>query len=237
MSSDPQISIVVPTYREAENLPELVGRIADHLRPTETLFEIVIVDDSSPDETVDVCHRLRYSHPVRLLRRENERGLATAVLHGLRNARGEFLVVMDADLSHPPETIYDLVAALRGGAEFAIGSRYVEGGTTSDDWGRFRRLNSGVATLFARGLTQASDPLAGFFALRRSTFERCRNLRPIGYKIGLELIVRSGCREIAEIPIGFRDRTRGGSKLTLGQQILYLRHLARLYRAKAPWAG
>lgn len=226
----PDVTVVVPTYREAENLPRLVWRLALALDGAGLTAEILIVDDDSPDRTAEVCRGLAGVFPVRLIVRRGERGLATAVLRGLREARGRTLVVMDADLSHPPEAIPKLVAALDGGADFAIGSRYVAGGSVDADWGRFRRLNSKAATLLARGLTSARDPLAGFFALRRETFRQCRGLDPVGYKIGLELLVKSGARLVSEVPIAFRDRTRGDSKLTAAQQWLYLRHLGRLYR-------
>jgi dolichol-phosphate mannosyltransferase len=171
---------------------------------------------------------------VRLITRTSERGLATAVIRGLGEARGEVLAVMDADLSHPPEALPRLVAAAcEPSTHFVIGSRYVQGGAIDRSWSLFRRLNSSVASLLARGLTRARDPMAGFFALRRTTFERAAKLRPLGYKIGLELLVRCRCRRVVEIPIEFQDRIHGESKLSLKQQALYLRHLARLYAFKA----
>jgi dolichol-phosphate mannosyltransferase len=195
--------------------------------------EIVIVDDNSPDGTPAVCARLAEEHPVRLLVRETERGLSSAVVHGLHHARGDVLVVMDADLSHPPEKVPELVAALRDeSVDFVIGSRYVQGGTTAEDWGVLRWLNSKVATLLAWPLTSAADPMAGFFALRRTTFGAARSLDPIGYKIGLELLVKTGCRSVKEVPIAFANRLHGTSKLTLKEQVNYLRHLKRLYEAR-----
>jgi dolichol-phosphate mannosyltransferase len=115
------------------------------------------------------------------------------------------------------------------GADFVIGSRYVQGGSTSDDWGFLRWLNSRVATWLARPLVTARDPMAGFFAVRRSTFEQGREFNPVGYKIALELIVKCGCEKVVEVPIHFEDRRYGESKLTLKQQLLYLQHLRRLY--------
>ena len=234
----PDVSVVVPTYREAENLPELIARLAAAADAAGLSWEALIVDDDSRDGTEAVCERLAKTHPVRLILRKNERGLATAAVRGLSEGRGAVLCVMDADLSHPPEALPDLVAAVagadgRGGADFAIGSRYVPGGRIDAGWGRFRQLNSKVATRLARGLTDAADPLAGFFALRRETFAACGPLDPVGYKIGLELLVKCGARTVREVPITFRDRTRGSSKLTLGQQLAYLRHLGKLYAFNA----
>jgi dolichol-phosphate mannosyltransferase len=192
----------------------------------------VIVDDNSPDATPQICAELAKRFPVRLEVRAGERGLSSAVVHGLKSARGDTLVVMDADLSHPPEKIAELLQALDAGADFVIGSRYVRGGTTAEGWGLFRWLNSKVATLLARPLTGARDPMAGFFALRRTTFEAARDLDPIGYKIGLELLVKCRCREVREVPIHFENRLHGTSKLSVKEQINYLRHLKRLYEFK-----
>jgi len=229
----PDVSVVVPTFREAENLPLLVPRIAAALAEAGLTGEILVVDDDSADGTVEVCERLAADHPVRLLVRKGERGLSGAVVHGLRAARGETLVVMDADLSHPPESIPALVAAVAPGrAEFALGSRYVAGGRTEEGWGLFRWVNSKVATVLARPLTGASDPMSGFFALRRERFEAAAPLNPVGYKIGLELIVKCRCSAVEELPIFFRDRRHGASKLTLKEQFDYLRHLRRLYEFK-----
>src|SRR5206468_1320118 len=117
-------------------------------------------------------------------------------------------------------------------ADFVVGSRYASGGTTADDWGFLRALNSRIATLLARPLTSIKDPMSGFFALPQSVFRRAENPSPLGYKIGLELLVRCRCENVVEVPIHFANRLHGESKLTLGQQLLYLQHLTRLYRFK-----
>ena len=223
-------SVIIPTYREAENLVVLIPRVAAALASANLQGEIVIVDDNSPDDTRAVCARLVEHYPVRLLVREAERGLSSAVVHGMRAAAGEALVVMDADLSHPPESIPKLVAALHDrDVDFVIGSRYIPGGSTAEDWGVLRWMNSKIATLLAWPLSSVGDPMAGFFALRRATFASARQLDPIGYKIGLELIVKCGCRTVREVPIAFANRLHGTSKLSFTEQINYLRHLKRLY--------
>jgi dolichol-phosphate mannosyltransferase len=154
------------------------------------------------------------------------------VLDGMKRAAGDILICMDADLSHPPEALPQMVRKLQEGADFVIGSRYVQGGSTSDDWGFLRWLNSRVATLLARPLTGARDPMAGFFAFRRSTFAAGRDFNPVGYKIGLEFIVKCRCERVVEVPIHFEDRQLGKSKLTARQQLLYIKHLRRLYTFK-----
>lgn len=226
------VSVIVPTFREAENIPVLVPRIAAALEKAGLSGEIIIVDDNSPDATSQVCAELSAKYPVHLEIRTSERGLSSAVIHGLRQAKGDFLVVMDADLSHPAEKIPELVQALRNGADFVIGSRYVQGGGTAEGWGLFRWLNSKAATVMAWPLSPASDPMAGFFGLSRTTFAGAANLDPVGYKIGLELIVKCACKNIQEVPILFENRLHGSSKLSLKEQINYLRHLKRLYEFK-----
>lgn len=231
MNNTPEISIVVPTFREAESLPLLIDRIALLRKTSGIELELLIIDDDSRDGT-EALIAARSEPWLQLFVRTLDRGLSQAVLFGLKRARGEILVVMDADLSHPPEVIPEMLAALRSGADFVLGSRYVHGGTTAEGWGLFRFLNSKVATYLARPLTRVSDPMSGFFALPRAVFERAENPSPLGYKIGLELLVRCRCRAVREIPIHFSNRVRGESKLTLEQQLLYVRHLARLYRFK-----
>jgi dolichol-phosphate mannosyltransferase len=227
------VSVVIPAYREAANLIVLIPQIAGELDRAKLRGEIIVVDDDSRDGTDAVCAHLAKGAAVRLITRTAERGLATAVIAGLRAAAGETLVVMDADLSHPASAIGRLVAECQTpGVDFVIGSRYVRGGSVDRGWSAFRRWNSRIASLLARGLTAACDPMAGFFAIRRSTFDRATALRPLGYKIGLELLVRCRCQTVREIPIDFHDRVHGQSKLSLAQQWLYLRHLGRLYVAK-----
>jgi dolichol-phosphate mannosyltransferase len=230
----PDVSVIVPTFCEAENLPVLVPQIVAALASTGWRAEILIVDDDSPDDTVEVCGQLASEYPLRLEVRTGERGLSSAVIHGMNVAQGAVLLVLDADLSHPPDKIPELIQTLRQpDTDFVIGSRYVVGGDADADWGIYRWLNSRIATLLAWPLTTAKDPMAGFFAIRRATFEAARNdLDPIGYKIGLELLVKCQCRSVKEVPIHFRDRLHGESKLTWSERVNYLRHLKRLYDSK-----
>ena len=231
--SFPSVSVVVPTYKEAENLPLLIDRLARLRADAIPDLELLIMDDNSPDGTDGVIAS-RALPWVRLVVRTANRGLSPAVIDGLSLARNEVVVVMDADLSHPPERIPDLVKALEEGHEFAIGSRYVAGASTDLSWGAFRWLNSKVAALLARPFTRVSDPMSGFFAFRRSLLERTDALNPIGYKIGLELLVKCGVRRVAEIPIHFARRQKGESKLSLKEQLRYLQHLRRLFIYRFP---
>jgi dolichol-phosphate mannosyltransferase len=139
---------------------------------------------------------------------------------------------MDADLSHMPTAIPIFYEAIQSGAEFVIGSRYISGGSTDDKWTVYRYLNSKVASLLARPLVSLSDPMSGYFALPRSLMERCDELSPVGYKIGLEIIIKCKPMNLKEIPIHFRTRMLGESKLSVKQQALYLIHLYYLYKHK-----
>ncbi len=226
----PLVSVVVPTYHEVANLPRLVPRVAAAMSGAGLAWEMVVVDDDSRDGTVEVCADLATRFPVRFVVRRGERGLATAVLAGFRAAAGDPLVVMDADLSHPPETIPTLVAAVREGrGDLVFGSRYLAGASTDERWSVGRRVNSWLATRLARPLSSATDPMSGFFALSRATLATAAPLSPVGYKLGLELCVKcEGCR-VLEVPIHFAARTLGTSKLGVREGLRYLRHLVRLY--------
>jgi dolichol-phosphate mannosyltransferase len=222
------LSIIVPTYKEVLNIPHLLSRI-DKLRRTSGLdCEVLFMDDDSADGSVEAVEKSGYDF-ARIIVRKQNRGLSPAVIDGLRLASNPVLVCMDCDLSHPVEKIPSMVLALASGQEMVLGSRYVPGGSTSDDWGVLRWLNSRIATILARPLTRVKDPMSGFFALRKSDFSRARDLNPVGYKIGLELIVRCGFENVGEIPIGFIDRVHGESKLTMKEQLRYIKHLRRLY--------
>jgi dolichol-phosphate mannosyltransferase len=224
----PAVGVVVPTYHEVQNIPLLVERLRAVREETGWKIDLLFVDDNSGDGSEQLVQALNL-HWVKMVVRTTDRGLSQSVLDGLYRSSADFLVVMDADLSHPPESIPHLILALENGADFAVGSRFVEGGSTDDDWGMFRWLNSRIATLLAMPLSRLKDPMSGFFALRRSTFLRGQDFNPVGYKIGLELFIKCGCIRPVEIAIHFSDRRFGKSKLSLREQLKYLQHIRRLY--------
>src|SRR5919197_135045 len=196
------ISVIVPTYNEAGPLPLLVERLAAAMSRE---WELVVVDDGSPDGTADIAEQLAPKRPVR-----------------------DVLVVMDADLSHPPEVVPDLVRALDDGADLAVGSRYVRGGKTMD-WPLRRRIVSRVACYMGNALVPVRDATSGFFAIRRSAIDGVR-LNAIGFKIGFEVIARSRAKKIVEVPYTFRDRELGKSKFgrrEIGQYVVQLGIVAR----------
>lgn len=230
------LSVIVPTYNERENIPDLVDRtlkVFDHLgEPGELLF----VDDNSPDGTAELIRTLAAergeAERVRVMMRTADRGLAKAVVAGLDAVRGDVAAVMDADLSHPPEVLAALLGAIRAGADVAVASRYVPGGGT-EGWPLRRRFISRVACWLARGITRVKDATSGYFALRREALAGV-GIKPRGYKIGLEVLAQLRGARVAEVPFVFRDRRYGSSKLSGAVMGAYLVQLATLYRARFP---
>lgn len=230
-----RISIIVPTLREVANLHTLVSRIAAAL--SGRAYEVIIVDDDSRDGTEQLCADLAKTYPVRcIVRTDPVDGLGGAVLLGLREARGDIFVVMDADLQHPPERLPALIEPIENGsAEFAVGSRCVEGGSTSGDWPLSRRFTSWVAkTLASNFAGNLQDVMSGYFALPRAVFERGEHLAPLGFKIGLELMCKCRVTKLVEVPIHFGARSAGESKLDTREKFRFLEHLSRLYDFRFP---
>src|SRR6266516_3599958 len=220
------VSIIVPTLNEEENIIPLVSQMAESAVP---FREILFVDDHSTDGTRDKIRGLAHNQSIRLIEQDEAAvGLAGAIMSGARAAQGEILLVMDADLSHPPERIGDLLAPLFvGKADLVVGSRYVKGGSTPG-WPIWRRMVSRVGAALAYPLTGLHDSMCGFFAISRS---RLLELAPetSGFKIVFETMVRAGgALRVREIPITFRERIRGRSKMSLG---IALRFFFRWVRA------
>ncbi len=235
MLSEPmRVSVIVPAFREGPNIRPLTERVFAALAEAGLEGELIIVDDNSRDGTEEAVAELAGRYPVRVVVRRDERGLSSAVLRGFAEANHEMLVVLDGDLQHPPEAIPQLVAALRGGADFVIATRYAAGGSLAEGWPWHRRMMSLFAGLLARPLTPLSDPMSGFFAVRREAVRAARDLSPLGFKIALEVYVKAGCRRPGEVPIAFGTRAAGESKLGAGEVGRYLHHLHRLYRHRWP---
>ncbi len=230
-----EVSLIIPTLNEAANLTPLAERIDAAMRGRR--YEVLIIDDNSRDNTSTVCEQLSRRFPLRLVVRLHPKdGLSGAVLHGMAQARGKILVVMDADLQHPPEKLSEIVFPLeRNEADFVIGSRYVKGGSIEAGWSPYRAINSWVATVLARPFAgKVRDPMSGFIALRRADYQQAKRLTPLGYKIGLELLCKTKAKRVLEVPIHFSKRAAGESKLSLKEQFRYLEHLSRLYDFSYP---
>ena len=225
------LSVIIPTYNERGAVPELLDRLTATFDHGGLDAEVVVVDDGSPDGTADLVEDLADRYPVRVLRRPGKLGLASAVLDGLKMARGDLIAVMDADLSHPPEALVPMVEAIeRDGADLAVGSRYVPTGGM-EDWPWSRQLVSKVANALTWGLTPVHDATSGFFIVRRAALEGVP-LNPIGFKIGLEVIARARYQRCVEVPYVFTDRKHGFSKFTSREVLSFLKQLAILYSEK-----
>ena len=222
------LSIIVPTYNEKNNLIKLVPRLFDVLKKHDIQGELIIVDDDSPDGTAKVAESLKSRYNVNVIVRKNERGLPSAVIKGIENANGDILCVMDADLSHPPEVIPKMLTHIeKGDAELVVGSRLVKGGGI-ENWTMKQKVVSKCASLIARPLTKVKDPMSGFFMLRRDVVEGVE-LKPKGYGLGLEIIVKGNYKHLIEVPYVFRNRAYGESKLGAKTGKYHLSHALRLY--------
>ena len=225
------ISLVLPTYNEAANIRSLVEGIDGVLQSMP--HEIIIVDDDSPDQTWKVAMSLALHLPaVRVIRREGKRGLSSAVIDGFNVARGTVLAVMDADGQHDPILLLKMLKLIEADADLVIGSRYIEGGSVGD-WVGDRRILSRAGTLLARNLSRVpvTDPLAGFFMLKADLYREIRySLKPAGFKILLEILSHvPPTTRIAEVPLVFRMRLHGESKLSLGIQLQFIGQILRLF--------
>eukprot|EP00123_Amoebidium_parasiticum_P019935 comp37484_c0_seq1/m.47347 comp37484_c0_seq1/g.47347 ORF comp37484_c0_seq1/g.47347 comp37484_c0_seq1/m.47347 type:complete len:351 (-) comp37484_c0_seq1:100-1152(-) len=224
-----QVSIIVPTYKENENIPNLVTRVFEATRGAGITAELVIVDDNSNDGSVETVQGMQKNYDVTIMVRKKAKGLSSAVLAGFSQAKYDVMMVMDADLSHPPEAIPALLQPIfEGTADFALGSRHVAGGGTKD-WPMSRKIISWGASLLAWPLTDAHDPMSGFFAVTKNLYREAHSLNPLGFKIALELMVKSPPTYMVEVPYVFVDRAAGTSKLKLKTQVQYLRHVVSLY--------
>lgn len=228
-----RLSLIIPTFNEAANLGELTAQLTALLDPRLGAgYELVVVDDDSPDRTWAAAVNLARENPrIRVIRRTRERGLSTAVIRGWQAARGAVLGVIDADLQHPPEITLALWDAIEAGADLAVGSRHVEGGGVSD-WSLKRRALSRGAQLLGLALLpgvvgRVKDPMSGYFMIRREAIAG-RTMNPLGYKILIEVLGRGAVKTIAEVGYVFRERSEGASKVTWRLYVAYLRHLARL---------
>lgn len=222
------ITIVIPTLNEAENIDLLLKRILDTRQLFHLDFDILFVDSASRDGTCDRVLEWQKKAPVRLLQHDCNIGLAGAVIAGAKITESRFIVVMDADLSHPPEVIPQLLQPLLDEThDMVIGSRYIEGGSVPD-WPLLRKLSSKIATFPALLFCQVKDPLAGFFAVERWRLLGLPGSVP-GFKIGFALLAEFGKDiRVTEIPITFRDRDYGESKMNYWVVFDYLRQLNNL---------
>lgn len=226
-------SLVIPTYLEAGNINRIVKTLIsllDESIPGD--YELIIVDDNSPDGTWEVALSMTSQFPqLQVMRRENERGLSSAVIRGWQSSRGQILGVIDGDLQHPPHILLQLLNDIQSASDLAVASRHVNGGGVSS-WSFIRRLLSRGAQLLGliilpRVTGRVSDPMSGYFMVRRSCIEDIA-FNPIGYKILLEVLGRGKVDKIAEVGYVFCERQDGESKVSWKHYLDYIRHLLRL---------
>ncbi len=225
------LTMVLPTYNERDRLAEIVTAVFSACAAHGVELELVIVDDNSPDGTGAIADDLATRHRVRVIHRAGKLGLGTAVVEGFGVASADIVGVMDADFSHPPALVPRMLAIFRSAAaDVVVASRYVPGGSTPN-WPVRRRLLSRAACLLARPLSPIRDAASGFFLIRRE-IARGTVIKAGGFKICLELIVRSGARRLVEVPYRFDDRELGASKMSLREAAGYLLQLRDLYRMR-----
>ena len=224
------LTVIIPTFREGENIGEMIRTVAGVLAGAEIRGEILVVDDSSPDGTIPAVRALEPELPnLRLVVRTTDPGLSQSVVDGFGLARAPVIMVIDADFSHPVELIPRFLAEIRGGADVVIGSRYMKGGGI-EAWPLKRRLISSGATLLGRVLfPEITDPVSGFFAVKTEVVAGAP-LRPRGYKILMEVLGKGRWTTAKEIPFVFRDRKKGSSKLKPGTIFDYVRQVLDIAR-------
>jgi dolichol-phosphate mannosyltransferase len=231
-------TIVIPTYNEAGGIEKLLRTLEETFRTHGLDGEIIVVDDNSPDGTGAIVDRLSQELPVRCLHRPGKMGLSSGVIDGWKMARPESVALgaMDADFSHDVRALPRMVEAVESGRYgLAVGSRYVPGGGIAN-WPKRRIVTSRVACWLARPLTGVKDVTSGYFLVRRNALDGV-TLDPIGFKIGLEVIVKGKYDKAVEVPYTFTDRIVGESKLNQSEIFNYLKQLRKLYLGRLLHAG
>ena len=221
------VSVVIPVFNEDESLPFLLSQFK-----AEDEYEIIIVDDSPDELTINATEPFKENLNLKIIHRGRRLGLSSAVIEGFSSASGDILVCMDGDGSHPVEIIPNLAAALEE-CDMVIASRYIEGGSLDPRWNLMRRIISKTCCLLAAPLIRVKDPMSGYFAVTSGTFTRIKDrLKPVSYKIALEIAVRGRLEKISETPFHFASRFKGSSKVTLKVITGMVFHLLSLYFCK-----
>lgn len=217
------ITIIIPTFNEAENIENITGTVSGILEESGINGEILVVDDNSADGTIDIVKRMQEDIPgLGLVVRENDHGLSQSVVEGFEKAQADIIQVIDADFSHPPELIPEFFRSIKeDNFDVVIGSRYMKGGDI-ENWPVKRRIISLGATAFGRILfPEITDPVSGFFAIKKEVVSGAE-MKPRGYKILMEVLGKGSWGRAKEIPFTFKDREEGESKLKLSTMADYL---------------
>ncbi len=216
------VSLIIPTYNEAKNLPLLVKEVFDAIDRSQIDLELIIVDDNSPDGTGAVAEELGKAYPVRTVHRSGKLGLGSAVRAGFDESKRDYLGVMDADLSHDPSVLNFMIMSLTE-YDIVLGSRF-EKGSVVEQWKWWRALISKVGVALTYVLTGVRDPLSGYFFLRRSVINNT-TLDTTGYKILLEILIKGSYKKVKEVPFRFRIRKFSTSKLDGKEHLLFLKQV------------
>jgi dolichol-phosphate mannosyltransferase len=224
-----KLSVIVPTYNERENLKKLVEKTLSSLKGLK--FELIIVDDNSPDGTGKLADELASKHKnVKVVHRQGRLGLGTAILDGAKVADGEIMGVMDADMQHPPEVLRTMLEKAEAGADIVIASRYVKGGGV-ESWSFFREAMSKGAIwlshLFLPKTRKVEDTQSGYFLFKRHVIENV-SLNVKEFKLLVEILAKGKYKEVVEVPYTFKTRAAGKSKLGSKQILSYVKQLLRL---------
>jgi dolichol-phosphate mannosyltransferase len=225
----PMLSLIIPTYNESENIVDMVNKVETLLSCLS--FEIIIVDDNSPDGTGNIAHALNHKHGnIKILTRRGKLGLSSAVLYGFENACSDVMAVIDADMQHPPEVLLEMYEKISEGYDLVVASRYIDGGRI-ENWNLRRKFISMGANKLANILLPCTrrirDVMSGCFMIRRGVVENT-NLNPIGFKILLEILGRCKIEQVSEIPYTFTNRRNGESNLNQREIVNFLIHVSKL---------
>ena len=219
-----KVSLIIPTYNEAKNIPFLIEEIFEAVDKNKIDLEFIIVDDNSPDGTGKIAEGLADKYPIRVINRAGKLGLGTAVAEGFDLSDREYIGVMDGDMSHDPAILNQMIASLLD-HDVVIGSRFEEGSVV-EKWRLHRRMISGAGVFMARILTGTRDPLSGYFFMKKKTIDGI-NLKTKGYKILLEILVKTKQVKAKEFPYTFRMRKHSESKLNNKEFLLFLGQIAK----------
>ncbi len=234
--NNPQISIILPTYNESQNIVNILKLIRENI-PKGISTETIVVDDNSPDGTGKIVEdyilgiKKIAENTIDVIHRKAKNGLSSAILNGIQNAKGDTIVVMDSDFSHPPQILPKMIEAFKQyQCDLVVASRYITGGNIQG-WTTKRKIMSKIATLIAKkGLgVKTKDPMSGFFAFKKNIIKGL-NFDALGYKFLLEILVKTKGVNVKEIPYTFEDRKFGSSKLDNSIIIDYFKSVWKLYK-------
>ncbi|BFI73313.1 dolichol monophosphate mannose synthase [Nanoarchaeota archaeon] len=223
-----ELSIIIPTLNEKDNIKELIDRIKNNLKDID--YEIIFVDDGSNDGTIEEINKYKNNNII-LIERGRKKGLGSAFLDGLKVSRGKYVVLMDSDLQHPPELLKTMYEKVKD-YDIIIASRYVKGGKI-EDWSLIRKIISKSAIFLSHLLLpetkKIKDTMSGYFIIRKDLLNNFNITDPFEYKVLLDILVKIKPEKILEIPYSFKERKKGKSKLNKKIIFIYLKQIIKLF--------